>query len=1042
MSAETSLIPVNSTHITPEHWHEWVIESKVDAEITRINVRSLSGNASYEYLLYGLPDSERRNDGRLRDGWLNRYRHVENGGWWCSGVDVLTGKDSAWGCFKPERPRTEEKPRGFGEPPKTKAIKYEHPPKVATEIFALRVSDRIWWKIAHRYGIAPSCPINFGQGMNRCAFGFTSPDRCSNSAPVVTPPNNYLSTGGDYEFWQWVIDNPGIPLTFTEGAKKAGALLTAGYCAIALPGVFNGYRSKDEQGNPLLHPHIIPQLEAFSQEGREFIFCFDHETKPKTIKNVRQAILKTGKLLARKRCKVSVISWHDPEKGVDDLIAAKGEECFQALYKARISLDKFELGHILNLSPYVTLRVTERYLSDSLVPPPDAQVICIKSAKGTGKTEWLSRQTERAIATGRRVLVITHRIQLARALCDRFGIDHLEQLSSSETGGILGYGLCIDSLHPNSQARFNPSDWEGALVILDECEQVIWHLLNSPTCQKNRVAILDTFRDLLQTVIDTSGKIYLSDADLSPMAINYIDSLAHYIEPLQQPIKRWVVENTFNPNQGKRVLHLYEGRDPRDLVAALVKAISRGDRVIIHTSGQLAKSKWGTQNLEAYLKQLFPCLKLLRIDAESIADPEHPAYGCMGNLNALLPSYDVVIASPTIETGVSIDVLHFDSVWCIAFGVQTVDAVCQTLERVRDDIPRHLWASEYSSTRVGNGSTNPRALLRSEHQKTQANIRLLQQAGIDDFDGLDTDCHSDSLTEWGKRACVVNAGMIRYRESILDKLKAEGYEVIDAFVDEAEAENIKSEVNQVKARNYDQHCQEVASTDTPSASELEELENKRAKTQTERLRERKGQLVKRYATEDVTPDLVKRDSDGWYPKLRLHYFLTIGNTYLTERDRRSLSQMAADGNGKAFKPDINKRQLSAKIKALEVIDIKQFFDPTQEFTSDDLKEWLSKLIQLRYDIKAILGISISEKDTAIAVAQRCLTQLFGLKMEYVGWQTNADGKRMRVYQGCDVNPDDRQAIFERWFARESELYQNDTGSHPPYRSINNGGCAA
>ena len=77
---------------------------------------------------------------------------------------------------------------------------------------------------------------------------------------------------------------------------------------------------------------------------------------------------------------------------------------------------------------------------------------------------------------------------------------------------------------------------------------------------------------------------------------------------------------------------------------------------------------------------------------------------------------------------------------------------------------------------------------------------------------------------------------------------------------------------------------------------------------------------------EVTPELVEKDDNGWYPQLQLQYYLTIGNQFLAQRDKRSLSTMKERGNGKAFKPDINKRQLSAPIKALELIDIKQFLD--------------------------------------------------------------------------------------------------------------------
>jgi len=42
--------------------------------------------------------------------------------------------------------------------------------------------------------------------------------------------------------------------------------------------------------------------------------------------------------------------------------------------------------------------------------------------------------------------------------------------------------------------------------------------------------------------------------------------------------------------------------------------------------------------------------EILRIDSESLAEPTHPAYGCMTSLNQVLGNYDVVLASPVIET--------------------------------------------------------------------------------------------------------------------------------------------------------------------------------------------------------------------------------------------------------------------------------------------------------------------------------------------------------------------------------------------------------
>ena len=980
--------PPCPNHIEPEHWQEWVELSQVDPSLTALNTVSLSGFEPHERLLYAVPASERRNDGRLRDKWVRRYAHCERGGWWCSGVDVLTGDNAEWGQFKPDTPyHYEAKPvaRGFATPDraKNKVIKYEPPRNVPTEIFFLKVPLEIWNAISQRYNVP--LPENI----------------------VVTPQGRALG------FWNWVLENPKIPVILTEGAKKAGALLTAGYCAIALPGIYNGYRQpKDDWGHKIGQPKLIPQLAVFAQQGREITFCFDRDRKPNTIRNVRQAIAVTGRLFVSESCQVSVITWDDPEKGVDDLIAARGQNYFHDLYKNRIALSKFNLASLVDLSKYQPLKVNQRYLSDNLVVPEGVQLIGLRSPKGSNKTGWLAKVTEKAISQGQPVLVITHRIQLAKALCTRFGIDHIEEIGNSETKGAFGYGLCIDSLHPNSQAFFNPEYWECALVILDECEQVIWHMLDSSTCQDNRVAIIENFQRLLKIVIGTGGKIYLSDADLSQIALDYVQKL------IDIPIKTWVVENVYNSSK-KRKLITYSGNDPRELVSALVEAIDRGEKVLVHTTGQKARSKWGSINLESYLKKQFRDLRILRIDRDSVAEPGHLAYGCMANLNVILQHYDVVICSPVIETGVSIDLKgHFDSVWAIAQGVQTVDAVCQAVERLRDDVPRHLWVKTTAKgNRIGNGSTSIKSLLASTHQLTRTNISLLQQVGISDFDELNINFSPESLTTWARRACVVNLGKNNYRDNIFSKLIAEGYE-LDSPGDRylVNCDLIKEQIKQTCQENYQQYCQAVPQVETPSDSELEALSNKRTKTQEERYRERKGQLIKRYGVE-VTPELVEKDDRGWYPQLQLHYYLTVGNIYLAERDRRFLSQLKKQGNNRIFKPDINKRQLLPQIKALQLIGIEQFLNPEAEFTKDSLANWFEMVVKWRFEIKTLLGVSINpEKDYAISVAQRILKKL-GLKLEFKH-QIRINGERTRIYQGCNLNPDERTFVFDNWLERD------------------------
>lgn len=565
-------------------------------------------------------------------------------------------------------------------------------------------------------------------------------------------------------------------------------------------------------------------------------------------------------------------------------------------------------------------------------------------------------------------------------------------------------------------------------MIIDEVEQALWHLLDSTTCRYQRVKIISSFRQLLQTVLATGGKVYVADADLSPISLDYIRDLVGF------PVKPWIVENTYLPNQGKRTAHIYTGNDPREMVAQIFSAVESEQKILLHVSAQKMKSQWGSINLESSLAQTFPNHRILRIDSESVANPNHPAYGCIDKLDSIIANYDIVIATPVLETGVSIEIKHhFDSVWAIAQGVQSVDAVCQTIERLRDDVPRHLWIKTTAKgNRVGNGETSIKGLLRSQHKLARANMSLLQQADVDEFDEFDPNFSPTSLTTWAKRACVVNMGKNNYRQEIVDKLAQEGYKIewhkITDEVNGFSADVIKEHIQETKTNNYNHHCEDIAATESPTSKELEVLNSKRAKTSVEQLKERKGNLERLYGVE-VDAELVKQDDQGWYPQLLLYYYLTVGNKYLDQRDRKTLRKLDDGGENKGFAPDVNQSLLSAKIEALKLLEIEQFLDPTNEFTNDSLGSWWEMMLANRRDIQIILGVGIgTSKDTPIAAAQRLLKKL-GLKLNFLG-QYRLEGerdssgighKRIRVYQGCNLNSPRRDLVFAHWLKRDRQL---------------------
>ncbi len=987
----------NAISNTVNYLQEWGF-SCVDDQLTRLNVIPLQGSCPSDYLLYA-DALQRRNDGRVSHNILKRYEHTEQGGWWCSGIDLLTGEDDLWGCFKPSSPRRSVDAG--------KLIKYEHPPLAPTGLFALRVPLHLWQRIADRYNITLQSE--------------------------AIDPNQ-----PDFGFWQWLIQHPEIPVCITEGAKKAGALLTAGYAALALPGVYGGYRvPRDSNGDRIGKSRLIPQLLKLATHNRAIYIAFDQDSKPNTIKAVSAAIRQLGYFLSQQGCSVNIITWNPEQgKGVDDLIAEHGQAAFDEAYHTALPLNSWKAQYLTRLTYPSDLQVNRRYLGE-LPIPENAKLIAIKSPKGTGKTQLLEGIVKEAIQRKQWVLVIGHRVRLVEALCQRFGLNYITEVRDSNSGTALGYGLCIDSLHPTSQANFEALNWSDGVVIIDEVEQVLWHGLDSSTCSSNRVAILKSLKTLMQNVLGGYGQVYVADADLSDVSLNYLISLSGV------PLQPFIIHNEWKPQKSESwQVHNYTDSTPEGLLQDLERHIEDGGKPFVCLSAQKRGSQWGTCTLEAYLQQRFPTAKILRIDSESLAEPTHPAYGCITKLNQVLGNYDIVLVSPAVETGVSIELRgHFTSVWGIAQGIQSENSVRQALGRVRENLPRFLWVASSGFNRVGNGSTSIPSLLTSGQSLTQLNIRLLQQSDFDALEDIEMGFQAESMLCWAQMAVRHNASMQKYRESVLAALRVEGHQVMEvssiedglrsvvtdlslAKSDREEAQvetnSLSSAIASVRDQNYQAEREAIANAEDLNDSQYQTLQKRLVKTLSQRRSIRKHELKLRYGL-PVTAQLVAKDDKGWYSKLLLHYFLTLGREHLAQRDAAMARRLIELGGGCIFLPDFNRSQLGAAVGTMELLGVPVLLQSRGrelKGTDEDLRAIAKLALSNRASIKTTLGIGLAQNSTPITIIRRLLDKI-GYGLRCIG-REGKSSNRVRVYQMVSPN-DGRFEVFHQWLGQGSQL---------------------
>ncbi|NJN49387.1 MAG: DUF3854 domain-containing protein [Alkalinema sp. RL_2_19] len=1007
------LASIVGRQVASDHEQEW-LKSGVDPVITRLNVQTIVDSQIDPYsheVAYPIAD---RLNWSVTTPSLARKRSAQGlRGWWVNGVDPLNDwQPMSWGRFKPDAAtpiidRTKGKPAKYLSPSLGKG---------SSRLVLLDVPFRIWQKIADRYQMQIS--------------------------------RKDLRQG----FWQWVWQS-GVPIVLTEGEKKAGCLLTAGYVAIALPGIFGGYRREGNQ--------LIPELAFFATAGRRFHICFDYETKPLIAHNIFLATCRLGQLLTRAGGEAQVLSLPGPEKGVDDLIVNQGIAVFDQLYRDSQEWSLWQTSRLWALTYPATIELDQPYLGD--LTYPETGFAFVKSAKGTGKTTALKSLVKRAIDHDRKVLVITHRIQLGRAICQSVGIDWIGDLAESTGQGghglglCHGFGLCIDSLHPNSQAKFDPLAWDGAIVILDEVEQVIWHAMNSATCYNSRVRILETLKELLQHVLLTGGLVLAQDADLSDLSINYLKQLVlssteSFTSELSQ-IDPWIVVNRWQKTTTHAV-HLYDTKTPAALLAQLPEILQRG-AVFIALDSQKARGRWSSKNLETYCRKAFPDKKVLRIDSETVSNSEHAAFGISHCINEVVAQYDIVLATPTIGTGVSIDIQgHFQAVFGIFQGVIADTEARQAIARVRDDVPRYLWAAKFGPGKIGNGSCFYRDLAQSKAKSVRYNIMLLREV---DFD-LDQQSDPIALRTWAKMAARVNLSLWQFRESFKNGMRREGqqvttvtddpmqlmgvaeltpeqqrdlmtgrlvvpgYEFLAANHDIELVTTIQQTLTQVRSANQKAEAEAVASSPEINQAKYVEIAEQKGKTNQQRNSKRKHELQSRYAVE-VTPELTMKDEKGWYQQLLLHYYVTHDPLFVKLRDMQEWQMHLERGAGKVALQDV--QLFTAQVEMLKAMGVLPLLDVDRKIRATDAAiQQIAKLgWEYRQDVRVLFNIRVTEKTPPMTFVQGLLAKM-DVKLTAVSRDRAPDGRRggQRVYRYF-LPDDDRAEIFAQWQQRDQALLE-------------------
>ncbi|NEQ10238.1 MAG: DUF3854 domain-containing protein [Moorea sp. SIO4E2] len=844
---------------------------------------------------------------------------------------------------------------------------------------------------------------------------------------------------GSHVFWEFVPLHPEIPILITEGAKKALSLISHEYPAIALLGIM--MHSEPQADYPDQTPPLKEEIVRLCQPGRRWYICLDNDKgKPKAEKNGIKARGAIAIKLKKLGCFPWVMEWDRSHgKGIDDVIAKEGEGFLNQTWEEaqRFCAWRIQVRRKLTLEMASSIEISERWLKrdyfPSLTKLLEHRLIGVSSPKNTGKTTVLAQLIEEAKRLGDPILMLSHREQLSRAGGKKIDIPYVDDTTAQSRAEKKWLGLCIDSLHEDSKVGIDTRQWAGAIVILDEWVQILHHLLLGNTCKKARMKILRAFVDILKN----ARLVIALDTDLDDTSMTYLKK----VMGVEQP---FIVKNTVKL-QGY-TSYVFETKG--DWLTKLIAEIAEGGTPYISLGAKYVNSRMGTYNLEYFLQALFPDRIFLRIDADSITEPGHPAQGIAGYINEYLRANPkvILITSPTFETGISIDEPHFTAVFGYGNGVLKESNFRQAIARVRDTVPRYLWIAKDSKIR--HGRTN--ACIPQQYWNEQSKLfNKMKKVLLSDFrpgflskeDELNYQRDSAApftpeiaMNTLAEYASLENQIAMDYRELVIDGLEKEGHTVIPGKLSELDIElagmdpkKLSCQLTASKKEMYDKHKTKVTEAEGfETEEEFQQMFNRLQKTPEERDRVRHHQIEKRYG--EVTDEIVDMDDRGLYPKLNLLFFATLGKEFREDRDKAIADPIIREG---AFLlPDVNKSMITPKAERVEVI-LKALdhlgidLDDTDRIYSNETPELIELKKLLTSDVARkefrLCGLGYFNPNSTPIIIFRKLAALLGYKLGSTGKrQSQRKEKRYYFYK---MKPVDAIAIKEKFFAHQLKQEQ-------------------
>lgn len=649
-----------------------------------------------------------------------------------------------------------------------RGYEYLAPTGVGNGIFTPHIPNAVRREICHRHGLEDSILIG-------------------SDSPV---------------FWEWFLENKNIPLVVTEGAKKSLSALSKGFVTISV------------YGCACLHSEALKPYLA----GRDVVIAMDSDESIEKWIKVNESVLRGCQSIKYLPTSLRVAYWDaEKGKGIDDLMETSGVGAFELALTEAVPLKIFE-RKILNIKRKTRwveqnlkysseIVMSGRYLVASEVISKlttDTWLISVKAGLGAGKTTLLAgRIDEDRVRTGslldelesrgmgRGVCGLGYRNTLLLQISEKINAYHLHEHSAFQMIADPDSRItaCVDSL-----LHFPPDYFDGKILVLDEVTSIINHLILSPTCASERSDILERFTEAIRRC----SVLICLDANLSDFYLNYLQVLrgsnSSELRILNEQGSR-ATSLEVCPSFGRTGLI-------NKIIEMMPLYVAEKQSVSIATDSQRLAEK-----LEKFFNGLG--YKVFRIDSKTTKDQLVKDY------IRLVPhrNFDILIYTPSCETGLNIDMDGFAHTFAFFFGVVSIPTMMQMLLRVRRATQITVQCSPYFRMALGK-------------EMGRGNImREIEELVLSDTDGT-----GEAFADWFAKqrnsphysTLVALEDSRRYEQSntidcFMEMAKCHGFD--PQLIDLDEVASLKAELKQLGEEISDADAQAIFSARDISTKE-------------------------------------------------------------------------------------------------------------------------------------------------------------------------------------------------------------------------------